>query len=581
MTLCTPAAVVAAVALTVLASMPHPAAGMPAAQQPRPFQPPTPDADIARIYQPASDGGAESHLSRRAASPASSSRVTSWGRPATGWSGASAQHSRGEFRMVGGTGNTQWVEFNAAGAAAFHFVETNRDMWSVHLQDASRGVQIFIDYWRMKVTYADNSGRKFDLYNIIGEAKQDWRGLASLRGVDNQEKNDCWAFSATHAMQDRYNIEQALTGNGSPAPDLSVQQVVDCTPSKHGAESESSAADGGYHNYAMGYVVDSAGLLSEAAYPYAAADQVCAVKDSDQPYATGCQLIWNTWTACGKGFRAHSTTTRCGFLRTNIMCTPETRYKPTYASNIEQIFPSARSADAMEQELKHGPFTVAFRVYDSFYEHDSAGVNIYSCEDGARFKGGFPYGRGNYHGGHAVEVVGSGKKGSQEYWIIKNSWGADRHDNGFFYMAKGTNTCDVESRRVAYPQATAGQTQETLQLAHLVARSLSLRSGRCAYHAVSVISDRVEVIAGLKHKLQLRLFNTCAGRTETHRTTFAMGIDAVAEMIARRSARRSRRSQAAANAAETSGNADADTDADVLEGISIDILEDVADTADH
>lgn len=48
---------------------------------------------------------------------------------------------------------------------------------------------------------------------------------------------------------------------------------------------------------------------------------------------------------------------------------------------------------------------------------------------------------------HGVAIVGYGfdKPTNQKYWIIKNSWGADFGENGYFRMLRGENTCGIES----------------------------------------------------------------------------------------------------------------------------------------
>lgn len=49
-------------------------------------------------------------------------------------------------------------------------------------------------------------------------------------------------------------------------------------------------------------------------------------------------------------------------------------------------------------------------------------------------------------GGHALEIVGYGtdqKVGGGMYWIIKNSWGVNCADNGYFYMP--VSVCDLKS----------------------------------------------------------------------------------------------------------------------------------------
>lgn len=42
---------------------------------------------------------------------------------------------------------------------------------------------------------------------------------------------------------------------------------------------------------------------------------------------------------------------------------------------------------------------------------------------------------------HAVLAVGYGVENGIPYWLIKNSWGADWGDNGYFKMELGKNMC--------------------------------------------------------------------------------------------------------------------------------------------
>ena len=42
---------------------------------------------------------------------------------------------------------------------------------------------------------------------------------------------------------------------------------------------------------------------------------------------------------------------------------------------------------------------------------------------------------------HAVLAVGYGVENGVPYWLIKNSWGADWGDNGYFKMEMGKNMC--------------------------------------------------------------------------------------------------------------------------------------------
>ncbi len=44
---------------------------------------------------------------------------------------------------------------------------------------------------------------------------------------------------------------------------------------------------------------------------------------------------------------------------------------------------------------------------------------------------------------HAVTVVGYGKEGGMNYWLIKNSWGPTFGDNGFLKLPRGKNSCGI------------------------------------------------------------------------------------------------------------------------------------------
>ena len=46
---------------------------------------------------------------------------------------------------------------------------------------------------------------------------------------------------------------------------------------------------------------------------------------------------------------------------------------------------------------------------------------------------------------HAVNIVGWGKSGSTEYWIVRNSWGTGWGKSGYFHIATGSNACGIET----------------------------------------------------------------------------------------------------------------------------------------
>ena len=45
---------------------------------------------------------------------------------------------------------------------------------------------------------------------------------------------------------------------------------------------------------------------------------------------------------------------------------------------------------------------------------------------------------------HAVVFVGYGTENGTDYWIVRNSWGPNWGDHGYFRMQRGINLCQVE-----------------------------------------------------------------------------------------------------------------------------------------
>merc|ERR1719397_1790709 len=89
----------------------------------------------------------------------------------------------------------------------------------------------------------------------------------------------------------------------------------------------------------------------------------------------------------------------------------------------------------MKALVENGPMSVSFEVYDDFmmyksgvYHHTGA---LKSKQSGASFD---PFELTN----HAVLLVGYGhdQQIAEDYWIVKNSWGTEWGEGGYFRSEK-------------------------------------------------------------------------------------------------------------------------------------------------
>lgn len=126
----------------------------------------------------------------------------------------------------------------------------------------------------------------------------------------------------------------------------------------------------------------------------------------------------------------------------------------TFASRsgvgLEEEFPYA----PRDQDCRHVAPQLVVTRYQSMYPADLrnaavarkpvvAGMRVY--EDFLRYQSGvYEHVIGDHIGNHAVLVVGYDDE--KQYWIVKNSWGVDFGEKGFFRIKYGS--CDLDG---AYP----------------------------------------------------------------------------------------------------------------------------------
>jgi len=110
--------------------------------------------------------------------------------------------------------------------------------------------------------------------------------------------------------------------------------------------------------------------------------------------------------------------------------------KPTrYDLGIRNVYEFSLKGN--ENQLKeylysYGPIVISIQVEDSFTYYKQGIYYEKKCGNNCA----------TLH--HAVLLVGYGKSGQNDYWIIKNSWGTDWGDNGYGYMIRNRgNNCNI------------------------------------------------------------------------------------------------------------------------------------------
>ncbi|OVA03798.1 Peptidase C1A [Macleaya cordata] len=173
-------------------------------------------------------------------------------------------------------------------------------------------------------------------------------------------------------------LEAAYKQAFGKAISLSEQQLVDCAGAFN-----NFGCNGGLPSQAFEYIKYNGGLETEEAYPY---------------------------TGVGGS---------CKFSSQNVGI---------------KVLDSVNITQGAEDELKHAvalvrPVSIAFEVIHEFRLYKGGVFTSDAC-------GSTPM-----DVNHAVLAVGYGVENGVPYWLIKNSWGEDWGDNGYFKMEMGKNMC--------------------------------------------------------------------------------------------------------------------------------------------
>uniref|UniRef100_A0A8C4NCA9 Dipeptidyl peptidase 1 n=1 Tax=Eptatretus burgeri TaxID=7764 RepID=A0A8C4NCA9_EPTBU len=233
-----------------------------------------------------------------------------------------------------------------------------------------------------------------DVKRLAGSLPEtwDWRDVNGINFVspvrDQENCGSCYAFASMAMLESRLRI---ITNN-TEQPILSPQQVVSCSHYSQGCE-------GGFPYLIAGKYAQDFGMLEEAYCPYKGVDAPCQVQPHARYFVSDYQYVGGFYGACNEAL-----------MRLDL--------------------------------VNNGPVVVGFQVYDDF-RYYSGGVYIHTgLHDSFN-----PFETTN----HVVLVVGYGHDASSglDFWTVKNSWGEEWGEDGYFRIRRGNDECAIESIAVA------------------------------------------------------------------------------------------------------------------------------------
>lgn len=244
----------------------------------------------------------------------------------------------------------------------------------------------FADFMKPREHVRPNLHQRANLNDI--PASVDWVAAGKVQAVKNQGScGSCWAFSAIGAL------ESAVAIKTGTLPDLSEQQLVDCSRS-FGNE----GCNGGFMDYGFAYAKTTP-ICSETDYPYKARDQNCK-------------------------------------LDSGLQCAGAVSVK-----SFVDVPP--KSSDELKAAIAHGPVSIgvcAEGLAWQFYFGGVVSTLCGACQD---------------HGVLAVGYGNGGWLWNVDYVKIKNSWGTGWGEKGFIRVQSnahesGDGVCGI-NEMPSYP----------------------------------------------------------------------------------------------------------------------------------
>jgi len=248
-----------------------------------------------------------------------------------------------------------------------------------------------------------STGRKWGAINFGSQEMYKPSGKALPDSVDWREQGvvtspkDQGSCGSCWAFSAAETLESHLAiATGDAIVNLSPQQIVSCAPNPDQCGG-SGGCDGSTQPLAFNYT-QTAGITTDASYPYSARTGTC-----------------------------------------------DTSKITPVAYNSGYVELPVNDADAlMDAVANQGPIAISIAAGGFHFQFYGGGV-LKNCND--------------FVMDHAVQLVGYGTDSGQDYWLVRNSWGASWGEKGYIRFARypGNEPCGVD-KNPADGDACAGDT---------------------------------------------------------------------------------------------------------------------------
>jgi cathepsin B len=315
-----------------------------------------------------------------------------------------------------------------------------------------------------KSIMTEKPSRSFVSIPNIFDGRKVWGSL--LCPVMNQGRcGSCWAFASTSVLSDRFNIQSMglMSIQLSPTKlilcdwqgvELSRKYIKDST--KTNIKVLKTAACSGNSLYDAWRYMFIVGVPTIECVPYdkklGALQQYKSLGDFTKSYELPlCQTVSGPIGDLCSTKYVHDETLNDKLVEVARF------YKAFGIYSVPGVEKDGGSEKHIRYDIYNwGPVSTGIRIYQDFYTFNPL-TEIYEWD-----------GIGEQISGHAIEITGWGIQNGVKYWQVKNSWGKEWGDKGYFKIIRGNNNCGIEENVITgipdyfYPEGYILNTSENV-----------------------------------------------------------------------------------------------------------------------